>query len=658
MPRIVFALLASLGIADRAGCQTTEAPTPPRELKNLSLEELTDVQVTSVSRHPEKLSKTPSAIQVITSEDIRRSGATTIPEALRLADNLDVAQVNSHDWAITARGFNTSLANKLLVLIDGRTVYTPLFSGVFWDRQNYLLADIDRIEVISGPGGSLWGANAVNGVINIITKNAKDTQGGYLEAGGGNQLQGAAGVRYGGALGTDVYGRVYGQYFDRGNEIHSDGSAVTDAWHQGQGGFRLDAVVSGRDSLTAQGDFYSGEEDALSGGVSSVSGRNLLGRWSHVASSESVLSLQVYYDHTHLAEPVPALVINSTEFAPAGTLSDDLDTYDVDFQHRFSLGEANHIEWGIGYRRTHDVVGNAPALAFLPSVLDQNLYSGFVQDEIALRPELTLSVGTKLEHNDYTGFEVEPSMRLQWNVADNHMLWAAISRAVRTPSRVDRDLFEPAPPSALTILEGSSAFVSETVIARELGYRALFAPNIVFSIAAFYNDYTNVRSTGFTPNTILPFIFQNNLEGETHGMEFSVDYRAADWWRLHAGFDPLKENIHVKPNATDINAGHNETADPEQRASLRSSMDLTDRVELDAALRWVDARQLNAGPIEETLPSYSELDVRVGWHATPNLDISIVGQNLLHDHHAEYGLPGPMLVEIQRSIYAKLVWHF
>jgi iron complex outermembrane receptor protein len=370
------------------------------------------------------------------------------------------------------------------------------------------------------------------------------------------------------------------------------------------------------------------------------------------------MSLQAYYDHTHLAEPVPALVLNGIKFAAAGVLSDDLDTYDVDFLHRFSLGEGNRVEWGLGYRHTHDVVGNSPALAFLPSVLDQNLYSAFVQDEVTLRPELTLTVGTKLEHNDYTGFEVEPSTRLQWSMSGNQMLWAAISRAVRTPSRVDRDLFEPAPPNVLIVLEGSPAFTSETVIARELGYRAQFAPDVVVSIAAFYNDYGNVRSTGFTPNTILPFVFQNNLEGETHGMEFSVDYRAADWWRLHAGFDPLKENIHVKANATDINSGHNETADPEQRVALRSSMDLTDHVELDAALRWVDTRQLNSGPTQAALPSYSELDIRLGWHATPNLDISIVGQNLLHDHHAEYGFPGPTLVEIRRSIYGKLVWHF
>jgi iron complex outermembrane receptor protein len=616
-----------------------------------------DVEVTSVSRHPAKLSKTASAIQVITAEDIRRSGATSIPEALRLADNLDVAQVNSHAWAITARGFNTSLSNKLLVLIDGRTVYTPLFSGVFWDRQNYLLADIDRIEVISGPGGALWGANAVNGVINIITKSAKETQGTYLEGSGGNQSDLAA-ARYGASNGSNLYGRVYGQYFDRGDDIHADRSAANDSWHQGQGGFRIDATPSPRDTVTVQGDYYRGDEGALNGGTLQASGGNVLGRWSRTLSETSDMSVQMYYDRTHLSEPVPALVINSIEFAPSGVLADDLDTYDVDFQQRFSLGARQQIEWGLGYRFTHDVVDNAPALAFLPRVLDQNLYSGFIQDEITFGSSLMLTVGTKVEHNDYTGFEVEPSARLQWSLSANQMLWAALSRAVRSPSRVDRDLFEPAPPHVPTILEGSADFVSETVIARELGYRAQFAPDVSTSIAFFYNDYNDVRSTGFTPDTILPFVFQNNLEGDAYGLELSVDYRAADWWRLHAGYDPFRENIHVKAGATDINGGHNETADPKQRFSLRSSMDLTARMELDAAFRWVDQRLLNSGPTQGAVPSYLEMDVRLGWHATPKLELSIVGQNLLHDHHAEYGFPGPLQVEIQRSIYAKAVWQF
>ena len=402
--------------------------SPPPNSKIISLQELFDMEVTSVSKEPEKLSDSPSAIQVITSDDILRSGASSIPEALRLADNLDVAQKNSHDWAISARGFNTDLANKLLVLIDGRSVYTPLFSGVFWDVQDYLLEDLDRIEVISGPGGTLWGANAVNGVINITTKNAQDTQGFYLEGGGGSELRDFTGARYGGVLASNVYFRVYGKYFNREDEVLTDGSSATDAWSMAQGGFRIDDNQYSQNTLTLQGDFYSGNEDIESGGTAGVNGNNVLGRWSHSSLDDSSMSLQLYYDRTHLSDPIAPLLL-----APAGILTDDLDTYDLDFQHHFSFGDRNRIAWGLGYRFTHDVVENAPALSFSPPVLDQSLYSGFVQDEIKLHEKLHLTIGTKVEHNDYTGFEVEPSARLQWDVAPKQMLWAAVSRAVRTP---------------------------------------------------------------------------------------------------------------------------------------------------------------------------------------------------------------------------------
>ena len=638
--------------------QDAENPTAPSVLKKLSLEELADIEVTSVSRRPEKLSGTASAIQVITADEIRRSGATSIPEALRLADNLDVAQVNAHDWAISARGFNTRLANKLLVLIDGRTVYTPLFSGVFWERQDYLLADVARIEVISGPGGTLWGANAVNGVINIITKNARDTQGTYLETGAGTQLKDFAGVRYGGAIAPGVAFRVYGQYFNRGDEIVADGASNNDAWHKGQGGFRVDAGVSPQDAVTLQGDFYRGDEGMATGGAAGISAGNILGRWSHSASADADWTLQVYYDRTHLSDPIPALTINSFSLAPAGTLKDDLQTYDVDFQHRLRLGERNHLVWGLGYRYTHDVVVNAPALAFLPPVLNQNLYSAFVQDELMLRENLFFTLGTKLEHNDYTGFEVEPGARVQWNFATNQMLWAAVSRAVRTPSRIDRDLSEPAPPVPIILLEGSSDFTSEAVIARELGYRAEVSSRITTSLSMFYNDYDDVRSTSLTPTTILPLVFQNNLEGNTRGFELSATVQLADAWRLRGGYDNLKEDIRIKPGKTDINNAQNETADPEQWLSLRSSLDLPHATEFDATLRWVDTRILNNGPTIGTVPSYWELDVRLGWHPTDATEISIVGQNLLHDHHAEYGFPSPTRPEIQRSVYGKLVWRF
>jgi iron complex outermembrane receptor protein len=623
------------------------------ELKRLNVEDLMNIQVTSVARRPEKLIEAASAIQVITQEDIRRSGATSIPEALRLADNLQVAQKNSHDWAISARGFNAALGNKLLVMIDGRTVYTPLYSGVFWDVQDYLLEDIDRIEVISGPGGALWGANAVNGVINIITKSAADTQGLYAEAGGGSQPQDFAGVRYGGALAPGTQFRVYGKYFNRNSEVLANGNSGSDAWRQGRGGFRVDSERSAQDRLTIQGDFYGGREDMQSGGILDASGDNILARWSHDLSEESDLSLQSYFDQTHLSDPIGPLVLFGQQQAPAGTLHDDLNTYDVDFQHRFRLGPANRIVWGLGFRRTHDVVGNAPALAFIPAVLDHNLYSMFVQDEILARKNLSFTLGTKLEHYDYTGFEVEPDARLSWNISSDQALWAAISRAVRTPSRIDRDLSEGAPPYPVVVTGGRN-YTSETVIAYELGLRAQLTSRFTASVSGFYNEYDDVRSISVTPNTFFPLYFANNLAGHNYGLEFSGNYQVSDGWSLHAGYSWLEDHLHVRPGQVDLNNARYETADPEHQLSFRSSLNLPGRAELDAGLRWVDTLHNTTG----TVPAYFELDTRLAWHAGERLELSIVGQNLLHNHHPEYGQPGPMRVEIQRSVYGKVAWRY
>jgi iron complex outermembrane recepter protein len=626
-------------------------------LKQLNVEDLMNVEVTSVSRHPERLLQAASAIQVVSQEDIRRSGATSIPEALRLADNLQVAQKNAHDWAISARGFNTDLGNKLLVMIDGRTVYTPLYSGVFWDAQDYLLEDIDRIEVISGPGGTLWGANAVNGVINIITKSAKDTQGLYAEAGGGTQPRNFAGVRYGGLLGSDTQFRVYGKYFGRGDEVVANGNSEASAWRQGRAGFRIDSEATARDRLTLQGDVYDGHEDVQTGGTGVASGDNLLGRWTRVLSDESDLSLQSYFDQTHLKDPIPPLTVGGMQFTPAGNLYDDLTTYDADFQHRFQLAARHRIVWGLGFRHTHDAVINAPALGFFPTALDQNLYSGFVQDDVALRKNLSFTLGTKLEHNDYTGFEFEPDARLSWNLSSSQALWAAVSRAVRTPSRIDHDLSEATPPYLLAV-KGGPNFASETVIAYELGYRAQLNSKFTTSISSFYNRYDHVRSTGFTPATILPFYFANNLEGHTYGLEFSGNYQATDVWSLHAGYTLLKEHMRVKPGQYDLSMARNETADPEHQFSIRSSLNLPGHFEFDAGLRWIDTLLTNDGPTPGTVPSYFELDTRLAWHAGDRLEFSLTGQNLLHDHHPEYGFPSPTRVEIQRSVYGKVAWRY
>jgi iron complex outermembrane receptor protein len=629
-----------------------------KSLKELSLDELMDLEVTSVSKRPEKLLDAAAAITLITSEDIRRSGASSIPQALRLAPNLAVAQKNSHAWGISARGFNTDLANKMLVLIDGRAVYTPLYSGVFWDRQDYILADLDRIEVISGPGGTLWGANAVNGVINITSKGARDTQGFLAEAGGGSELQEFAEARYGGKLAPEVFFRVYGKYAGRDGAVLANGADARDDWHNVQGGFRLDATTAARDIVTVQGDIYASRQQLFAGTTGKQGGRNLLGRWSRSGPDESAVSLQVYYDRTHLSSPTAAFVAaNGTTLAPAGTLVDDLDTYDVDFQHTFRAGRRHHLVWGLGYRFTHDEVGNAPALGFLPPRLDQSLFSGFGQDKIDLTGDLALTLGTKIEHNDYTGFEWEPGARLQWNASAQQSIWAAVSRAVRMPSRIDRDLSQAVPPY-FVLLAGGRNFRSETVVAYELGYRAQVTPGLTASISAFYNEYSDVRSTSLTPGTVFPLFFANNLEGETHGVEFNFTYQATSAWRLQGGYNLLREDLRVRPGQFDFSNAHNETADPANQLSLRSALDLPHHWELDVAWRWVDELTVNNASTLGTVPAYSEMDVRLAWHPTEAVELSLVGQNLLHARHPEYGFPGPTRAEIQRSVYAKISWRY
>ena len=653
---IIFCLITAWAAMAARGQTVADTSTNDATVtvyKKMSLEQLMDLDVTSVAKQPEPYGRAPAAIQVVTGDEIRRSGASSLPEALRLADNLEVAQKNSHDWGISARGFNTSLANKLLVLVDGRSVYTPLYSGVFWDTQDYLLEDIDRIEVISGPGGTLWGANAVNGVINITTKSAKDTQGLYTEAGGGSWLQDFAGVRYGGVLTSNIFYRVYGKYFDRTSEVFSNGASAGDAWRSGQGGFRIDDEAVAHNTFTVQGDFYLGDENAAMNAHSKTGGGNILGRWSHEFADDSDMQLQLYYDRKYLHDNVPALQVGSLVLAPAGVFTDGLDTYDVDFQHRFKLGERNRIVWGLGYRFTQEVEGNAPSLAFFPALQNQNLYSGFVQDEIMLCNDVFFTLGTKIEHNDYTHFEYEPSARLQWSATPNQMFWGAISRAVRTPSRIDRDLSEGEPPY-FVLLSGGKNFESENLIAYELGYRAQLFSKVTASASAFYNDYDDIRSTAFSPVTVFPLFFQNNVEGETYGVELSVSCQMLGWWRLHAGYDYLKEQLRIKPGQMDFNNALNETADPQHQFSIRSSMDLPGNVEFDTGLRWVDTLHNNDGPNVGTVPSYFELDARLAWHPTKNLELAVVGQNLLHNHHPEYGFPNATREEITRSVYGKV----
>ncbi|MDF3056416.1 MAG: TonB-dependent receptor, plug [Rariglobus sp.] len=613
------------------------AQTEVTTYKKLSLQELMDLEVSSVSRRSEKLSETASAIQVVTGEDIRRSGATSIPEALRLAPNLFVAQIDSRQWAVSARGFNSTTSNKLLVMIDGRTVYTPLFAGVFWDVQDTLLEDIDRIEVISGPGATLWGANAVNGVINITTREARDTQGLLLLGGAGTELLGFGGLRYGGALSPTLHYRIYTKYFERDSTLlASTGDEADNRWNMGQTGFRLDWNPAEDNLFTVQGDLYGGRIDQAGPDDIEVSGGNLLGRWTHRFTPDSDLQLQWYYDRTHRDIP--------------GTFRENLATYDFDLQHHFVAGERHNLIWGVGYRLVDDHVANGATLAFLPADVTREWFSVFLQDEIALVPDrLSFTLGTKLEKNDYTGWEVQPSVRLAWRPTSTQTVWSAVSRAMRTPSRIDRELFAPGTPP-FTVLQGGPDFESEELIAYELGYRVQVSPRLSLSAAAFYHDYDDLRSLEqAAPPAPTPLVIGNGLEGESYGVELTADYHVTDTWRIQAGYTRLFVDLRPKPGSTDVSGGSNESHDASNQFSLRSSLDLPWNLEFDVTLRHV-------GEISnQDVPSYQEADVRIGWRPKPQLELSVVGQNLLHDHHAEFGSPASRQ-EIQRGVYAKATW--
>jgi iron complex outermembrane recepter protein len=622
--------------------QTDDRSRSSGMLKKLSLEELTNIEITSVSRKAEKLFSAASAIYVITREEIRRSGATSIPEALRLAPNLLVAQVDSRQWAISARGLNNTLANKLLVMIDGRSIYTPLYSGVFWDAQDVLLEDIERIEVISGPGGTLWGANAVNGVINIITRSAKETKGFFLTGGGGNELRGFGGIRFGGALTKNLSYRVYSKYFSRDSSVFAAGKSANDQWRVGQGGFRADWEASPADLFTLQGDLYNGGVAQLSAQDVFIAGGNLLGRWSHTMSKDSNFSLQLYYDQTRRHIP--------------GVFGEHLDTYDIDSQHRFHAGERHDIVWGLGYRLTEDKVTNISGVAFLPPRFSRQHFSAFVQDEMTLAKEKArLTIGSKFEHNDYTGFEYQPNLRLSWTPSERQVLWGAVSRAIRSPSRIDQ-VFSPAAPPYL--LQGGPDFKSEVLIAYEIGYRVQADRNLSISLATFYNDYNRIRTLepiprppGYPQNLIGPFVIANGHKGEVYGVETTAAYRVREWWQCRAGYTYLQKHFSLRPGSMDFSFGAREGNDPKHQFSFRSSMDLPGRLELNGGLRYV-------GDLPSPLvPSYAELDARLGWHPGKHFELSVVGQNLLHNHHPEFGAVTNRR-EIQRSIYGNVSWRF
>lgn len=630
-------------------------------LADLEVEQLTEVRVITVSRHSEPLSGAAAAIYVVSEEDIRRQGFTTIADSLRYVPGLQVAQINSHAWAITSRGFNNEYANKLLVQMDGRSVYTPLFAGVYWDVQDTILEDLQQIEVVRGPGAALWGANAVNGVINITSKMAQDTQGWLVSGGGGSEERAFGGVRYGGKFGSEGFFRVYGSYKNRDDSKYATGVDGDDGWQVGRGGFRIDWGSLETDLFTLQGDLYAGKEswqinEAIVAApfIQTISddfnicGANVLGRWTKQLANGSELKLQSYYDHTERESNLP---------------EERREVFDFDAQHHFELNDWNNIVWGLGYRWTSDAIQNNYAASFTPTHRSSGLVNIFGQDEITLvENHLRLTVGTRLEHNEFTGFECQPSGRLAWTPTDKSTVWTSVSRAVRTPSRAEEDIRinRPIGTNVYSIL-GNHNGESEVLIAYELGYRASLTPRFSYDVVAFFHDYSELRSLepgappADPPLPIATYYTFNKLEGEAWGVELASDWQMLDWWRWRGTYTFYELNLTPTDGGADYaTIALLEGNAPQHQFSLRSQMNLSDQVDFDVGLRFVDELE------NPHVPAYATVDARIAWRPYPDLEISLVGLNLLEPAHPEFAATQVMTQqrEVERSFYGKISWRF
>ena len=632
------------------------------QLKRMSVEELMNVEVTSVSRTGESLHDAAAAIAVVDNEAIRRSGATNIPDALRLVPGIHVGEQTSSTWAVSARGFSNINSEKLLVLSDTRSIYTPLVSGVSWDVQDYLLADIDRIEVIRGPGAALWGSNAVNGVINITTRSARDTQGTYAEAELGSFDRFSAGVRYGAETEGGVDYRVFARYMDRDGTDHDIPPPNDDDWHMGHLGFRTDWDTNPHDSFTVQGDAYAGETGQLAPTITVIgrpgpqgkleaklTGGNVLARWRHEEDDDSDMQLRAYYDYTRRDDP---------------SFLDTLHTFDLDFQDHFTALRRHEITWGAAYRITSNTNEAGAIFKLDPPQSTDQLFSGFIQDQIALSDAVRLTLGTKLEHNDFSGFEVQPSVRLAW-VGERQTLWSAISRAVRVPTRFERDISvdvsDPAGNPVYRLL-GNDDFGAEELIAYESGYRWQPTKALSLDVALFYNEYEKLASLEFgdpfidpdTGQTIVPITNQNLTGGHTFGGELQLDWQPFTPWHLTATWSHI--NLDLISHGLDLNRNEAvEGSTPRNIAGLRSLLTLS-QFEIDAQLRYQSLiRRLQLTPVPQPIDGYTELDLHFAWRVTDHWRLSLVGQNLLHDSHVEFG-PPDQRGSIERAAYVKADW--
>ena len=638
---MVWRALAVGAALATAGASPAWATAPSlEELSRLSIDDLANIDVSSVTKTSQALSDAPAAIYVITHEDAVRSGATNLAEILRLAPNLNVARVTANSYAVSARGFNGTAADKLLVLVDGRSVYTPYSHGVFWDAQDVPAEIIDRVEVISGPGATLWGANAVNGVINVVTRQAGADPGGALQVGVGDRTR-RIGMQYTGALGEQAAWRAYVSGVDYEQSVTPTGAKVEDAWRKWQAGFRVD-WTPGADLITVQGDGYRGDEDQATTADQKIAGYNLMARWTRPVGA-GTLQAQVYYDY------LERQIASTTAWQRV---------YDLDLQHSFTLGSAHQVVWGGGYRMSEDYIPVLPApgvvQAFRPTGRTLHFYNVFAQDTVALASNLNLTLGVKLEHDPYTGAAALPSARASWKLSPDAMLWAAASRAVRQPSRLDRDFVQLT--GGVLVITGRD-FQAEKLTAYELGYRAQPSERSSISVSAYYNVYDDLRSFELTAGA-LPVVFANEMKGKTYGLEAWGAYQAMDWWRVSAGAVWMHKDLRFKPGSARIGGVQIAGDDPTFQGSFRSSMQLGDRLSLDLDLRYVDDLPAPYSP------AYTELGAQLRWMVDDRLEVVLVGSNLLHRRHLEFGSTaaafqlGSSGVETGRSVFVDTRWRF
>ncbi|MEM7306290.1 MAG: TonB-dependent receptor [Planctomycetota bacterium] len=638
----------------------TEADAP--DLTALSLEELLQVEVISVSRKPQTVPSSPAGVYVITQEDIRRSGHSSIPELLRMAPGVHVARINSSSWAVSARGFNGRFNNKMLVMIDGRTVFNNLFSGVFWDVQDVPLSDIERIEVIHGPGGTMWGANAVNGVINIITKSAEDTQGQELRVRVGNEDRGIVTSRYGSTFGENGYWRAYGKWFSRDASQALGGGDHPDPWSVARGGFRTDWTEDERDSFTVQGDFYDGRvreidtvtaksppPDQIFKGTFDISGGNLLGRWRRQVSERSQTQLQVYLDLTRRVSEL---------------YDDERNTLDVDFQHRFEVNDTHELMWGLAYRLIESKFDGSTNFDLDQSRRSDQRFGAFIQDEMTLiEDKWSLTVGSKFEHNDFTGFEVQPSIRTLWQPGEAHTVWGAVSRAVRTPSVVQNDLVhkvaETTGPASVvsTVLIGNDDLGADELTAYEVGWRFQAGDRAYFDLTGFYNDFS--AADNFTVGStmdlgggefVVPVFFDNAREAKVVGGEIAVDVVLSDAWRVRSGLGLLDLEFEGDVVGTPIQP-RSDAEEPNYIANLRSYWAVCEELDIDLGFYAVDDLD------DFDVDGYLRVDARVAYRPSDSLEVVLGAQNVTDPQHQEFASALLSTAsEIERSVYLDVTW--